>query len=83
MPQSQISRALKGQLPESSTAFHKLCTAAGVAVHKTVHPWDSRTITTAVEDVWDGTEEGARAIALLLLAARALNSPKGGQLSNI
>jgi transcriptional regulator with XRE-family HTH domain len=79
MPQSQVWRALKGQLPESSTALNRLCTAAGVSVHKTVGPWDSKIITTAVEDAWDGTEEGARAIAMLLIAARALSVLKTGQ----
>lgn len=74
IPQSQVSRALKGHLPESSTAVNKLCTIAGVSVHKTVNPWDSKILTVALEDAWDGSEESARAIALLLVAARALSS---------
>lgn len=71
--QPTVSRLLRGQLP-SAQSFHSLCITAGISVHKTVDPWSSPIITAAVRDAWDGSEEGARAIVMLLVAARHLSA---------
>lgn len=72
--QPTVSKLLKGQLPDAPS-FHKLCTVAGITVHKPVEPWSSAILTQAVGETWDGSDEGAQAIALLLLAARRISSP--------
>ena len=71
--QSTVSRLLKGALPDAPS-FHKLCTIAGIPVHTLVEPWSSPILTQAVGDAWDGTADGARAIALLLMAAQRIAS---------
>lgn len=65
--QSTVSRVIRGEV-DNSQLLNSLCTEAGIDVHKK-DPAYSDALTAAINEVWDGTDQGARDIAQLLYDA--------------
>ena len=70
--QATISRVERG-LSTSPQALHKLCTLAGVDVHKKDLAYAPE-LSAALDRVWDGSEEQAQTIAILLMAANSISN---------
>jgi transcriptional regulator with XRE-family HTH domain len=70
--QATVSRVIRGEI-SNPQLLHKLCTMAGVDVHKK-DPSYSSSLTTALNEVWDGSEEQGQLIAVLLYSANRLTS---------
>jgi transcriptional regulator with XRE-family HTH domain len=69
--QAMISKAINGAR-EGTETLAKLCVFAGIDTNKKDPRW-SPNLASALDTVWDGSEEKANAIAMLLLAAHQLH----------
>lgn len=68
--QATVSRVIRGQT-ENPQLLNRLCTMAGVDVHKK-DPSYSPVLAAALNEIWDGTDEQAQLIAMLLLSANRI-----------
>lgn len=73
--QSAVSRILRGCPRRNGRAFSRLCKYASMRAAKPslkMSPDGERLITSALEEVWNGTAEHARAIAAIIRVAGAV-----------
>jgi predicted XRE-type DNA-binding protein len=70
---SLVSKALRGEAGGHATLV-RLCNFAGLDMQRKDPHW-SPILGPVFDDLWDGSEEGARDIAALLLAASRIGKP--------
>jgi transcriptional regulator with XRE-family HTH domain len=68
--QPMVSRVIRGQI-ENPQLLNRLCTMAGVNVHKK-DPSYSPVLSAALDEIWDGSDDQAQMIAMLLLSANRI-----------
>lgn len=68
--QAAVSRVIRGET-ENPQLLNNLCTMAGVDVHKK-DPSYSPALASALNEIWDGTDEQAQMIAILLYSANQI-----------
>lgn len=75
--QSQISRILSGQYRRESVNVQRLCEYARTALDIPVQPSSVAlgVLNSAIDETWDGTDEHAEALALVIRSLSALHPP--------
>lgn len=74
--QPTISRLLRGELRRIASEVKLLCDYANISIYTNQTPGENAVLMTALQDVWDGTDEDAARIANVLRSVAAMRSQK-------
>lgn len=80
--QPTISRLLRGELRRIATEVKALCDYANISVYADRDPGGNAVLMSALQDVWDGTDDDADRIANVLRSVAAMRRGEGRRREN-
>ncbi len=80
--QPTISRLLRGELRRIATEVIALCDYANICIYTDINPSGNRVLMSALQEVWDGSDDDADRIADVLRSLAAMRRKKSRKRDN-